>query len=248
MPSPHKAWGLGLMIACAGAAAQDKAPPPPPAPIAPAITRAQIEAALVKLRADPNLPGERKTETLRWANSQTAPAKLDPPPSWIVGFFDYLAQTSSLVVWLAGGLAVGIAAIWIYRLNAPRLLKRKIPALRPVSRVQALDIRPESLPEDIGAAALALLGAGRRREALSLLYRGALSRAVHRFGVDIGESFTEGEALRAVKISLDPARTEYFSELVQLWQRAVYAGDEASPDLVSRLCSGFSPALDRSAI
>jgi hypothetical protein len=53
------------MIACAGAAAQDKAPPPPPAPIAPAITRAQIEAALVKLRADPNLPGERKTKTLR---------------------------------------------------------------------------------------------------------------------------------------------------------------------------------------
>lgn len=252
MLSPHKAWGLSLMIACAAAAAQDKAPPPPPAPMAapmaPAITRAQIAAALVKLRADPNLPGERKSKTLRWANSNTAPAKLDPPPAWIVGFFDYLAQTSSLVVWLAGGLGVGFAAIWIYRLNAPRLLRRKIPALGPVSRVQALDIRPESLPEDIGAAALALLGAGRGREALSLLYRGALSRAVHRFGVDIGESFTEGEALRAVRISLDPVRSEYFSELVQLWQRAVYAGDATSPDLVSRLCSGFSPALDRAAI
>lgn len=240
MHLPHKAWGLGLMIACGVAAGQGNAPA--------TISRAETAAAVAKLRADANLPGERKIKSLRWTNSQSTPTKTEPSPSWIVGLFDYLAQTSSLGLWLAGGLGVGFAAIWLYRLTGARLAQKIAPSARPVSRVQSLDIRPESLPEDIGAAALELQGAGRAREALSLLYRGALSRAVHRFGVVIGESFTEGEALRAVRVSLDPPRTQYFSELVQLWQRAVYAGEETSPDSVSRLCSGFGPALDRAAI
>jgi hypothetical protein len=243
--SPHKAWALALMITCGGAAAQASSAVPPPAP---AITRAETEAALAKLRADPNLPGERKMKTLRWTNGNPQPAKFNAAPSWLVGLFDYLAQTSSLIIWLAGGLGAGFAAIWIYRLARARSGTRKMPSAAALSRVQTLDIRPESLPEDIGAAARALLGAGRARDALSLLYRGALSRVVHRFGVVIGESYTEGEALRAVQFSLDAARTQYFSALVLLWQRAVYAGEEAPPDSISQLCSGFSSALDRAAI
>lgn len=245
MHSPHKAWGLGLMIACGGAAAQDRAPA---VLAAPAITRAETEAALAKLRADPNLPGERKIKTLRWTNSRSEPATVESAPTWLAGLFDYLAQTSSLIIWLGGGLGVGFAAIWLYRLTRTRMGKQTLRSAGSVSRVQAMDIRPESLPEDIGGAARALLSAGRTRDALSLLYRGALSRAVHRFGVFIGESYTEREALGAVKVSLDAARTQYFSELVLLWQRTVYAGEEAPPDSVSRLCSGFSSALDRAAI
>jgi hypothetical protein len=76
-----------------------------------------------------------------------------------------------------------------------------------------------------------------------LLYRGALSRAVHRFGVRIEASFTEGEALRAVETHLDPPRTEYFGELVRLWQRAVYAGQMAAPPSVAALCVRFAPVL-----
>jgi hypothetical protein len=110
-----------------------------------------------------------------------------------------------------------------------------------------MDIRPESLPDDIGTAALALAEAGKTREALSLLYRGALSRAVHRFGVSIGESYTEGEALRAVGARLDTARVSYFTDLVGIWRRAVYAGERMTADRVRPLCRGFRAALDAAA-
>jgi hypothetical protein len=115
-----------------------------------------------------------------------------------------------------------------------------------VAHIGDMDIRPESLPENIGAAALALAEAGKTREALSLLYRGALSRAVHRFGIPIGDSYTEGEALRAVGAHLDAARLAYFGELVGIWRRAVYAGEVLADAPVRDLCRSFAAALDAS--
>ncbi len=68
-------------------------------------------------------------------------------------------------------------------------------------------------------------------------------RAVHRFSVVIGESYTEGEALRAVKQRVDESRARYFSALIGLWQRAVYAADLPPAQAVEALCREFSPVL-----
>jgi hypothetical protein len=107
-----------------------------------------------------------------------------------------------------------------------------------------LDIRPDSLPDDVGSAALALSRAGRLREALSLLYRASLSRAINRFGVAIGPSLTEREALGAVRASLDETRAHYFADLVMMWQRVVYAGEAVAPDEIASLCTRFGATLD----
>ena len=134
---------------------------------------------------------------------------------------------------------------------AIRMLRKRAPVARVdervITTVHGLDIRPESLPGNIGAAALALLEAGRGREALSLLYRGALSLAVHRHGIAILPSATEGEALRAVNATLDPPRAAYFTDLVALWQRAVYAGETISATPIHRLCRGFAATLEGAA-
>ena len=63
-------------------------------------------------------------------------------------------------------------------------------------RCSAWSSRRKTLPPDVGAAAAALARAGRLREALSLLYRGALSELVHRRGVRLLASHTEGDVLR----------------------------------------------------
>jgi hypothetical protein len=60
----------------------------------------------------------------------------------------------------------------------------------------------------------------------------------------IGESFTEGEALKAVNARLDPPRVAYFAKLVGFWQRAVYAGERAAHEPIAHLCLGFAPTLD----
>ena len=210
------------------------------------LTREEIRAAVGQLAADPNLSGEQKTRELRWIRSGAPPPPADTP-SWAGGFFDFLARSLSVLLWTAGIAGAAFAAVWVIRWlrSLPPVVEPEPPAL--VRSVSGLDIRPASLPEDIGAAALALLEGQRTREALSLLYRGALSRAVHRYGAAIGASFTEGEALRAANARLDPSRAAYVADLVNVWQRTVYAGDSAPRETVERLCRSFAPAMDGAA-
>jgi hypothetical protein len=202
-----------------------------------------VQAAVEELRRDPNLGREKTIKSLRWVDEKTAAPTVEEPPNWVVGLFQFLSQAAGILLWIAGGIALAIAAIWVYRVVKARRSEQPLPAPTAVSHVQDLDIRPDSLPADVGAAALELLAAGRTRESLSLLYRGALSRAVHDFSVAIGESYTEGEALRAVSKRLDPVRTQYFSALVALWQRTVYAADIPAAEPVATLCREFSPVL-----
>jgi len=215
------------------------------APIGTYLTREEIRAAATKLRADPNLAGEKTLRTLRW-NEEPQQQKATPPPRWLSRLIDFVAQSTSLVLWIIGAACAAIALVW-----AIRMLRRRAPvAAAPehaVTSVRGLDIRPESLPENIGVAALELLEAGREREALSLLYRGALSRAVHRHGIVILPSATEGEALRAVNATLDPSRAAYFGDLVTLWQRAVYAGERMLREPIGRLCRNFAVSFEGSA-
>jgi hypothetical protein len=210
-----------------------------------AITADEIRAAADRLRMDPDLGGTHKIRSLRWTQPR-APDQPQNPPAWIVGLFDYLGQTASVLLWVAGAIASALAVLWAYRIYKARSPRPVSAAAPVVTRIGDMDISPDSLPADIGAAALALAEAGKTRDALSLLYRGALSRAVHRFGVAIGESYTEGEALRAAGLRLDAARLSYFADLVGIWRRAVYAGEALSNDPVRHLCRGFA-ALDAAA-
>ena len=212
------------------------------APIGTYLTREEIRTAAAKLRADTNLGGEKSVRRLRWNDTNQAQGT---PPRWLTRLFDLFAQSSSLLLWIIGAACAAVAVVW-----AIRMLRKRAPVARVdervITTVHGLDIRPESLPGNIGAAALALLEAGRGREALSLLYRGALSLAVHRHGIAILPSATEGEALRAVNATLDPPRAAYFADLVTLWQRAVYAGELVLREPIERLCRGFATSLEGS--
>jgi hypothetical protein len=111
--------------------------------------------------------------------------------------------------------------------------------------VRNLDIRPESLPTNIGAAARALWDRGDHRGALSLLYRGLLSRLTHVHRVPIVDSSTEGDCLILLSGRVPAGTGEYAARLVDAWRTTVYGGIEAATPAVHALCDGFRGALDR---
>src|SRR5690606_9992514 len=115
------------------------------------------------------------------------------------------------------------------------------------THVRDLDIRPESLPDDIGAAAWSLWEHGEHRSALSLLYRGLLSRLVHAHALPIRDSSTEGDCLALAERYLASDRHDYVSQLIRTWQRAVYGGENPQAPDIRRLCDDFAQALRASA-
>jgi hypothetical protein len=86
-----------------------------------------------------------------------------------------------------------------------------------------MDLRPESLPDDVPGAARALLAAGNPRGALALLYRASLSFLVHERDIEISVGDTEGDCVRRAEKAGPLAMAQYFRGLVDAWGRTAYA-------------------------
>jgi Domain of unknown function (DUF4129) len=221
---------LVVVIAAAGSA---RAEPP----TAPTVEQVQSAAAEMRGAARAAHHTERQLRWLPRAASQPAPAV--ETPAWLIGLARWLSSGGRGLVWLLGAIGIALLAVFAWRwahVAAEALGAR--PPLRP-SYVNDLDIRPESLPDDIAAAAAALLRRGERRAALSLLYRGALSRLVHTHGVAIRAASTEGECVQLAARTLPAASSAGFERLVRGWQTLVYAGREVDLATLESLCAEF---------
>jgi Domain of unknown function (DUF4129) len=213
-------------------------------------TEQQMTKVVAAIKADPNFATERKVNTLHWTSdtnrSERGRSRFAAWLAWLGALFGFIAQSARVLMWVAIALAVGLVVLYIVR-----LLRRmdgmpgRVAKFVAPSHVQDLDIRPESLPPDIGAAVRALWDRGEHRAALALLYRGLLSRLVHVYEVPIRDSSTEGDCLTLAARHVDEERSRYASRLVRVWQRAVYGGESVETETVYSLCDGFGPTLDR---
>jgi hypothetical protein len=238
---------LTAVSAIAGQLAGAAPAPAPATEVFAAPTDAQLTAALAQLKADPNLGHKKKVRSLRWLNVS------DPPPptqdtrswlDWIRGWFAWLAETARALLWVAGILLVGLLGLYIKRFVESRGERARVVRLNVPSHVRDLDIRPESLPDDIGGAAFESWERGEHRAALALLYRGLLSRLVHVHAIPIRDSSTEGAVLDLASTQLPAERSTYVARLIRVWQRAVYGHTDPTSEQVRSLCTDFSAAVD----
>jgi hypothetical protein len=213
--------------------------------------REEVRKALDKVENDPNLAPQRTVNMLRWKEAEPVTDEswwwglANAVARWFRGLFSWIAESGRFVVWVAGAVLAALLVTYVVRLVRARGLPRVPTPFRPPSHVRDLDIRPESLPDDIGAAALALWDRGEQRAALALLYRGLLSRLVHMHGVPIRASSTEGECLSLARPRLAEADSRYAARLVETWAAAVYGGSLPDASSVQALCREFAVALDR---
>jgi hypothetical protein len=213
------------------------------------FTRPEVNAAVEQVRKDPNLAGERTIRTLKWVDSEEKKNRKPADLSWlkwIANLFSWIAQNGRVLFWVVLAVLVGFLLVYLTRLARTWSMPERSQRIAAPSFVRDLDIRPESLPVDIGAAARQLWDGGEQRAALALLYRGLLSRLVHVHRVPIKDSTTEGDCLSLANRHLrDEERKAYVASLVRLWQRAVYGGESVPTESVHALCDGFAGALDQ---
>jgi hypothetical protein len=207
-----------------------------------APTRAEIERVLATVKADPNLATERTIKTLRWT---TTGAASERPAwfTWIAGLFRWIDQSARVLVWCAAILLAGFLVVSCVRMIRSYRRRDRHEMFVAPTHVRELDIRPETLPADVGAAARGLWNGREQRAALALLYRGLLSRLAHVHRLPIRDSTTEGDCL-ALAASLTARPHAYASHLVGVWQRFTYGRQDVATAAVHELCDGFAAALD----
>ncbi|HET6629094.1 MAG TPA: DUF4129 domain-containing protein [Woeseiaceae bacterium] len=227
---------IPLLVAPAAATAEQPEP----------IREAAIVAAIERVSADPALSTERTVHRLKWIDAGEEQVTEAPGwTRWVIELFGWLAEASRLLVWLL--IAALLALLVLYAVRLTRAFGRDgVGAGAPVpTHVRDLDIRPESLPGDIGAAAWELWERGARREAVALMYRGLLSRLVHVHEVPIRDSSTEGESLALAERHLPSPRRGYVARLIRTWQLAMYGGEDPQGAEMRALCEQFAAALER---
>lgn len=144
-----------------------------------------------------------------------------------------------LIVGLVTWLVVYVAR----NVDLSRRARAERPAPRPTEAF-GLDLRRDSLPDDIPGAARALATQGDIVGALSLLYRGALHHLVERDELEIQPGDTEHDCMRRVREvaagrAVEERRADYFSALTERWLRAAWGASPPGQGETIELCEGW---------
>jgi Domain of unknown function (DUF4129) len=220
----------------------------PPVFAAEAPTSRQVREATEAVYNDPDLHGLKAERVLRFkSREREAEPERGPEFRWLRDLMGWIAEAGRGLVWLGMAALAALTIVFLRRWIMVRGDAASGRALALPSHVRDLDIRPESLPEDLPGAVRALWQRGEQRAALSLLYRGALSRLVHEYALPVRASSTEGECATLAARHLDAERGAFVARLIALWQAAVYGAHLPVASAVFAVCDEFDARLPRRA-
>jgi hypothetical protein len=207
-----------------------------------APSEGEVARALKALESDPNLATEEKRRIPKFFDGKSEPASREV--GWLRELFSWIGQTGRLLMWVLGAiLAAALLAMLVQSLrNAGPWRVGTAPIAAP-THVRELDVRPESLPAEIGPAAWSLWEQGEQRAALALLYRGLVSRLIHVHGVPIQHSTTEAGCVELARTHVSAPPAAYVTQLVRCWQRSVYGRMLPQDASFHALCASFDATL-----
>jgi hypothetical protein len=218
------------------------------------------QASRESIKAILDAPPFKNPETVtryRFGEEAPEPAETDEAPGWLKSMFNWGAKRfetiAALIQVLLWAALVGAVAwlAWRYRERLNALVNRR-PAKgqvmeRPTpARMFGLDIREESLPDDVASSAEQLWSSA-PREALGLLYRALLSRLHHGFGIPLKPSDTEGQVLQRVEQLQHEQLMAFSKHLTLHWQNVAYGHRPPPAHLQQELCDGWRGLFDPGA-
>lgn len=247
------ALGLTLIVAITG----------PQSVQAEVATPAQAEVLIDEVLAEDEFHQREKVSSWRMKDFESREYRF---PNWFIAFIEWLEGLGSdeqevsdsdpefgpllagiieVLLWITAiGLVVYL--LWHFRDHLRSLLGyrpkiKKAEVERPET-LFGLDVRRESLPDDVTAEVLQLWNAGHQREAMGLLYRASLSNLISRFDCPFRDHHTEAECAQLVREEADqdprlqPALVQFFGVLTKTWQRQAYAHQPPAGAQLESLC------------
>lgn len=149
-------------------------------------------------------------------------------------------KTIALVLkYLVIGAGLAFLGWLLFRYSGKIFHFEKENRLQLATEVAGLDIRPESLPEDVAQSALDMWQLGQKRAAIGLLYRASIAHLVQHHELHINKGATEQDCLRLSDELLNQnptfkAKQTCFENCTDTWLRAAYA--HQFPTSIHALC------------
>lgn len=224
---------------------------PPPAQAQPAseqvsapakaeVAPSQAKKIIEEILRDPVFG--REVKDTEWRLRQPEKDEEEAPrPAWMKTLqrvIEAIAGISRVLVWVGAALLVAALIYVLIRYRDHWLPGQRTPS-HPPEFLFGLDVRPESLPDDVAAAARAAIAAGRIEEALSLLYRAALVTLIHRLHIEFRIGDTEDDCLQRVDQRLSPPAHAHFKALLDHWRGAAYAHRLPDTAACEALCADW---------
>lgn len=181
------------------------------------------------------------TEDFSWCQTQRVRVREERESRWDFKLpgLTTLAEIMRLLA-IVSLVALVIWAVWRWRRQLGEMVVTVSQRRR--NRVEAARHEPVSaqieLPPDVSAGARELWNQGLPREAVSLLYRGALAQLLAH--VRSGESRTEREVQRLLRgQGLKPTTLAYMDKLISCWQRTAWAHQPPGSDEFEQLLEAW---------
>jgi len=181
--------------------------------------------------------------------------ELNPDMAWLTGLVSFFTMLIEAVLWVVPLIVVFY--LYKYRdywLNLIQGNSLKKDSTDLPQTLFGLDIRHESLPENIEKAASLLWQESHHREAVSLLYRGALAALFKQYRFDLPAGATEHDCIRQlesssakVKVSTNEKtqsdisqRTDQFKKLTDVWVSVAYAHRLPDKVVFDEVCNNWN--------
>jgi len=235
------------------AGAQTADPPasttPQTSKLSPSLDRAHREIKEILKRSEfDQYREETILEYLGKAEEKKKSPEFDSP--LLTTIIEALAQLLRVAVWIALGIAIAFVLYYLVRrfgLLDGLFNAGKDGTYVPPDTLFGLDVRPESLPDDLAGAALQLARSGELLKALSLLYRGTLSTLLHRDSVELVGGDTEEDCMRKSMRQIPAPALAYLARLVTAWQRLAYASRHVPETEIETLCNEWGVYFGKAA-
>ncbi len=172
-------------------------------------------------------------------NDGDSKSSADPVPPWLRSLVAWVGEYFRWIFW---GLAIVLALVFVLKNRAWLAQFLALDRVRPVppqdrpQQLFGLDVRTESLPDDVVAEVLALWQQPQPRESMALLYRATLSRLMTQHQLHFRASHTEGECVRLARGKVSEQQAQYFQQLTRRWQALAYAHELPDEAELRLLC------------
>ena len=213
----------------------------------PALTAGKSGEVIKDVMNDPVFNRFKQVETLKYTGD-TDKDKNDLKKNhlWLTDALEVigkiLASLFEIGLWILAVIAIFLLVKYRERLHIGFGHEKQASTTIPET-LFGLDLREESLPDNVSERALILYQQYDYRAAMALLYRATLAYLVKHYNFDLKKGATEGDCLTLVtkKLSLpSEAEVKYFIDLTKAWQLTAYAHRTVCEEEMKQLCVNWS--------